>query len=72
MHNPYFRKRWTRQYEEPVKPIQEVKYRKTEVAECEPVKMACGPKVSSTFGESLPILSDFVKMYGKSFAHARR
>ena len=55
-----------------IKPVDNVEYRKQDSVEVLPVKDPIPSKVSSTFGESLPVLASFVKMYGKSFTNVNK
>lgn len=57
---------------QPRQPVEKVNYRPMEVPESKPVKMAIAPKVSATFAESLPLYSNFINLYGKSFANVKR
>jgi hypothetical protein len=54
----------------PTQPVDRVNYSNSRIVE-DFVSKQPVQKVSSTFGESLPVLASFVKMYGKSFANAK-
>lgn len=56
--------------EKPMQPVDRVKYSNSRIID-DFVSKQPVQKVSATFGESLPVLANFVKMYGKSFANAK-